>query len=84
MNLLVGKVTHYYDKIGVAIIRVENQPLHLGDTVKFSGHDQEFTQKIVSMQVEHKQIQQAKPSMVVGIKTDEKVKTSDCVYLVAS
>lgn len=82
MDLLVGRVTHYYDKIGVAIIEVLNQQLKSGDTVKFSGHDQEFTQKIESMQIEHKQIPEAKPGMIVGLKTEKAVKENDQVYLV--
>lgn len=82
MELLVGKVTHYYDKIGVAIVHVENQPLKLGDTLKFQGHDQEFIQAIVSMQVEHQQVKEVSPGTVVGIKVDKTVKVNDRVMLV--
>ena len=49
--------------------------------VKFSGHDQEFSQKIESMQIEHQQIPDAKPGMIVGIKTEKAVKEKDQVYL---
>lgn len=83
MDLLVGQVTHYYDKIGVAIIAILNQPLRVGDTVKFSGHDQEFTQKIDSMQIEHQQIPEAKPGTTIGLKTEKAVKEKDQVYLVS-
>ena len=48
MDIQIGKVTHYYDKISVAVIEVMNQPLKVGDTVKISGHDNEFVQKITS------------------------------------
>lgn len=82
MDKPLGKVSHYYDKIGVAVIDVENGTLHVGDTVKFSGHA-EFSQKIESMQLEHEQIQEAKKGMSVGVKVDQKVKESDAVYLVA-
>lgn len=82
MDVLVGKVTHYYDKLGVAIVAVENQSLKIGDMVKFSGHDQEFSQKLESMQVEHQTINEAKPGMIIGVKTDQKVKEKDQVYLV--
>jgi hypothetical protein len=44
MDIQIGKITHYYDKIGVAVIEVTNQQLKMGDLVKFSGHDHEFTQ----------------------------------------
>ncbi len=81
MDLLIGKVTHYYDKIGVAVVKIDNHSLHTGDTVKFSGHDKEFSQKLVSMQVEHEQISQAISGMSIGIKTDQPVKQNDSVYL---
>lgn len=83
MDILVGKVNHYYDKLGVAIITIENQPLKLGDTVKLSGHDQEYSQKLTSMQLEHLQIDEAKPGMVVGIKTEKRVKENDQVFLIS-
>lgn len=82
MDKPVAKVAHYYDKIGVAVIDVEDGVLKVGDTVKFSGHE-EFTQKIESMQLEHEQIQEAKKGMSVGIKVDQKVKENDAVYLVS-
>lgn len=84
MDIPVGKVTHYYDKIGVAVVEVGEQPLRMGDTVKFSGHDQEFTQKISSMQIEHAQIPEAKTKESVGIQVDKPVKVGDRVYLMST
>lgn len=82
MDIQIGKVTHYYDKIEVAVVAVANQPLKVGDTVKISGHDQEFTQKIASLQVEHKQMEEVKPGESCGMKVEQKVKEGDVVYLV--
>lgn len=77
----VGKVTHYYNKIGVAIVDV-SAPFKVGDTIKISGHDQEFTQTVTSMQIEHQQIEAAKPKDVIGLKVDRPVKEKDLVYKV--
>jgi len=77
----VGTVTHYYDKIGVAVINVLS-PLKVGDRIKISGHDKEFEQEITSMQVEHQNIQAAKKGNDVGMKTDQPVKDGDEVYIV--
>ena len=82
MALPIGRVTHFYDKIGVAIVAIEKQTLKIGDKIKFSGHDQEFTQSVDSMQTEHQQIPEAKVGMVVGIQTERKVKENDRVFLV--
>ena len=80
MGKQVGKVTHFYDKISVAIIKLTDS-LKIGDTVKFSGHDQEFTQEVTSLQVEHENIEKAKKGQEVGLKTDQKVKVNDRVFL---
>ena len=53
----VGVIVHYYDKIGVAVVKVLT-PIKVGDRIKISGHDKEFEQEIASMQVEHKNIDQ--------------------------
>ena len=80
MDKQIGVVTHYYDKIEVAVIKLL-APLKVGDTVKFSGHDQEFTQEVTSLQVEHENIEKAKKGQEVGLKTDQKVKVNDRVFL---
>ena len=80
-ELQVGKVTHYYNKIGVAIIEL-SAPIKVGDTIKISGHDKEFNQTISSMQIEHRQIEEAKKGDVIGLKVDQPVKEKDLVYKV--
>lgn len=77
-----GKVTHYYDKIGVAVIEIQS-PLAVGDEIKISGHDCEFTQKIESIQIEHEQIQKAGKGKVVGLKVDQAVKENDLIFKVS-
>lgn len=83
MDVQIGVISHYYDKIGVAVIEVTNQTLKVGDSVKISGHDQEFVQKIESLQVEHKQVKEVKPGESCGLKVDQAVKEDDRVFLVA-
>lgn len=69
----VGKVTHYYDNIGVAIVELGGA-LKVGDKVKFEGHGADFEQEVTSMQVEHKQVEKASKGEVIGLKTDQPVK----------
>lgn len=77
---LVGKISHYFSKIGVAIIDLVDS-LKKGDTIKIKGsQDKEFTQVIDSMEVEHQQVDEAKKGDSVGIKIDEKVKEGYQVY----
>ena len=77
----VGTITHYYDKIGVAVVEVL-APIKVGDKIKISGHDKEFEQVISSMQVEHQNIEQAKKGDAVGMKVEQPVKEGDEVYKV--
>lgn len=77
----VGKVTHYYDKIGVAIIELSDS-LKQGERVKFVGKEGEFTQEVTSMQYEHQPLETANKGQSVGMKVDQKVRENDAVYTV--
>lgn len=81
VDIQIGKVTHYYDKIGVAVVEVKNQPLKVGDRVRISGHDNEFTQEVSSLQVEHEKVSEVAPGETVGLKVGKPVKTGDVLYL---
>jgi putative protease len=74
-DLKVGTVTHYYDKIGVAVVDLTS-PLHIGDRITFKSTD-EFSQDVTSMQVEHEQVESAKKGDTIGLKTDKPVKPGD-------
>ncbi|MBI2404906.1 hypothetical protein HYV22_01860 [Candidatus Gottesmanbacteria bacterium] len=82
MDIQIGKITHYYDKIGVAIVEVKNQTLKVGDKVKISGHDKEFTQEASSLQVEHQKVSEVGPGETAGMKVEKPVKVGDVVYLI--
>ena len=76
---LVGKVIHYYDKIGVAVIKLE-KPLKVRDSVKFVHGENEFTQSIESMQLEHVQVESGKKGQEVAVKVDKETKSGTQVY----
>jgi putative protease len=74
----VGKVTHYYDHIGVAILELSHG-LKVGDRVKFEGRGAHFEQEVQSMQINHKPVQSAKKGEVVGLLVSEEVKEGTLV-----
>jgi len=76
---LIGKVSHYFDKIGVAAIKLAG-PLKKGDVIRFEGGDTLFSQKIASLQKEHKTVATAKKGDEVGIKVKEKVREGYRVF----
>ncbi|MDD5042028.1 MAG: hypothetical protein PHX87_06515 [Candidatus Peribacteraceae bacterium] len=67
---VIGKVTHYYDHIGVAVVAV-NETIRLGDTIRLKHGKREFEQKISSLQVNHTPITSATKGQEVGMKVDE-------------
>lgn len=69
----IGKITHYYDKIGVAIIELSGA-LKVGDKIKIEGGKNEFDQTIEEMQVDHKPVSAAQAGDAVGIKVKEKIR----------
>ena len=69
----IGKVTHYFDKLGVAVLSLTS-PLAVGDSVKFSGHNIEFTQVVGSMQLDHAPVEKVKKGDDVALKVDQVVK----------
>ena len=78
----VGTVSHYYDKLSVAIIDLDGT-LSVGDNVKFvRGGEDLFEQKVESIQIEHEKRDSAGKGDVVGLKTDEAVKEGTEVFKV--
>ena len=79
---LIGKVTHYFGKANVAAVEITDGQLSVGDTIRIKGHTSDWTQKVDSMQIEHDQVQTAKPGDQIGIKVKEHAREHDEVYLV--
>ncbi|MFH1610946.1 MAG: translation elongation factor-like protein [Patescibacteria group bacterium] len=78
---LIGTVSHYFDRISVAAIKLSDE-LKAGTEVHFIGHGADFTQVISSMQMNNEDIQMAKVGDEIGTKVDEKVKSGTEVRLV--
>ncbi len=78
----VGIITHYFDKIGVAVLALSDT-LKVGETIKISGRGEEFTMSVDSMQVNHQPIQEAKKGQEVGMKVTQATKEGDEVYKVS-
>jgi translation elongation factor EF-1alpha len=76
----VGKITHYFTKLMVAIVQVEGK-LKVGDTIHIKGATTDFQQKVSSMQVDHDEVQEAKPGDDIGLKVKEHVRQGDTVFL---
>jgi len=78
---LIGKVIHFYDGLGVAIVRLDKK-IKVSDKLKFVKGDNSFEQEISSMQIEHKPILEGKKGEEVGIKVNQKISNGSLVYLI--
>ena len=75
----VGVVTHWYDKIGVAVVKLSDS-LKVGDRIKISRGNEEFEAVVESMQVDHENVESAKSGDEAAIKLSQKAKEGAIVY----
>lgn len=78
----VGEISHFFSEIGVAGIEVTDE-IHVGDTVHFAGHTSDFTQTVGSIEIDHKQVDEATAGDSIGLKVVDRVRVHDGVYVVA-
>ena len=77
---LVGKITHYFTNIGVAVIEITKGDIKVGDQIHVKGTTSDFEQKIESLQIEHESVEKAKKGQSAGLKTDQQAREGDEVY----
>lgn len=75
----IGRVTHFFSKISVAVIELTT-PLSIGDTIVFKGPNTDFEQVVDSMQIEHENVEKAEAGQSIGLKVTQRVRETDSVY----
>ena len=78
---LVGKVSHWFGKIGVAGIELAGK-LAVGDHIHILGYTTDFEQDVTSMQCMHQDVDEAGPGDSIGIKVQLRARPGDCVHKV--
>jgi len=78
---LIGKVTHYFSNIGVAVIELTDT-IKSGETIRIVGGETDFEQAVDSMEVDHQKVDKAKKGDGVGLKVSQKVREGYKVYKV--
>jgi translation elongation factor EF-Tu-like GTPase len=82
MEKEIGFVEHFFGHLSVAAIKITGHALKVGDTVHIKGHTTDFTEKIQSMQIDNKDVHEAKAGDDIGVKMIGKCREHDKVYLV--
>ena len=75
----VGRITHFFSKIGVAVIELKGS-LSVGDRILVKGPNTDFEQTVDSMQIEHENIQKADAGQSIGLKLVQRARETDVVY----
>jgi len=75
-----GEITHYFDRIKVAVVKITSGTILVGDRLTVAGKAKPFVQKVWSMQIESKDVKVAKKGQLIGIKIDKPAAPGDIVY----
>lgn len=81
MEQEIGKVTHYYGKASVAVVKL-SAPLQMGETIVVKGKDgtERFRQVVASLQVDFKPVESVAQGDEVAIKVTGKVHDGDLIF----
>ncbi|MEO0068148.1 MAG: hypothetical protein ABIK23_03335 [candidate division WOR-3 bacterium] len=78
----VGIITHYFGKIGVAVVKATDGPIAVGDKIHIKGHTTDHTQVVESLQIEHQPVQRIEIGQEAGMKVSCRVHEHDEVFKV--
>jgi len=68
-KMFIGKITHYYSKIKVGLLKINAGTIKQGDEIYIIGKTTGITtHKLKEMQINHKKVMQAKKGQEIGIK----------------
>jgi len=73
----IGVVTHYFDRIGVAVVDLVGD-LASGEKIRLGSPG--FTQTVSSIQIEHEKVESAKKGQSIGLKVDQPTQKGDEVF----
>jgi putative protease len=79
METKIGHITHFYDRISVAVLSLSDR-LNIGDKIYISGHSTDFLQDVTSMEIEHQKVTSVGPGDEVALKVIEPVRKGDSIY----
>jgi putative protease len=81
MEQHIGRVTHFYNRICVAVLELSNE-LKVGDTIRIRGRATDFNQEVKSLEIEHKKVESVGPGAEVALAVLKRVRRGDAIYKV--
>jgi len=79
METMIGRVTHYYPKVSVAAV-ILDEHLVKGEKIHIHGPHEDVYQTVTSMELDHVPIREADPGLDVGIRVVQRVHEGDGVF----
>jgi translation elongation factor EF-Tu-like GTPase len=78
----IGEVSTFFSHVSVAAIKLKDK-LKVGDRIKIKGHTTDIEQLVDSMQIDRKEVKEAKKGDEIGIKVNDRVRPNDKVFIVS-
>lgn len=79
---VVGKVTDFFARPVVAGIEL-SKTIRVGDKIQIRGHTTDLELVVESMQIDMKNVEEAKAGDLIGIKVPDRVRAGDTVYKIS-
>jgi hypothetical protein len=79
METIIGRVIHYYPKISIAAVVLEDH-LAQGDRIHIHGPHDDLHQFVSSIEIEHVPVNEADRGQDIGIRVTGRVHKGDVVF----
>ena len=76
----IGEVTHYFQHVNAAAVKMLKTGLKVGDKIYIKGHTSDFKEVVESMQLDHVPITEGKKGDEIGLLVKSRVRIGDGVY----
>lgn len=83
MNIPVGTVIRYFETAGMALIRITDQNLRVGDVIQFSGISEPITQAVTELRIGHTVVDHVASGDTCVIPVTRAVVPGSHIYLVS-
>lgn len=82
-KVYLGYIKNFYNKVGVAEVKLETSALRKGDTIMVQGPTTGvFEQPAMSMEIRKKKVKRAEKAQLAGIRLKRKARVNDKIYLI--
>lgn len=78
----IGVILHYWPRAGSALVELDHGVVQVGDKIRIRGHGHEFTQEILSLEIDHHSKTEGYPGEYIAIAVDQPVHEKDEVFII--